>query len=123
MATIAALLNIFGSLRCWKQEDRILYSQDFKTLPAFKTCSLHMKLGPGAFPGFSYWRASANSSEVNSPEMHLSSGVGILQRSDTFLFTSLSDSRSLVLYVPFFTSCDTMELVVMGVWDMDDKGF
>jgi len=56
-----------------------LYNQSFKALPAFKTCSGQMESGPGAFPGFSCWRARANSSEVNSPEMHLPSGVGILQ--------------------------------------------
>jgi len=31
----AALLQIFGSLRCWRQEDRNLYSQDFKALLDF----------------------------------------------------------------------------------------
>jgi len=55
-----------------------LYSQDFKALLAFKTCSGHMESGPAAFSGFSYWRARANSSEVNSPEMHVFLGVGIL---------------------------------------------
>jgi len=77
MATTAALLQIFGSLRCWRQEDKNLYSRDFKALPAFKTCSGHMESGPEVFPGFSCWRARAKSSKVNSPEMHLSSEVGI----------------------------------------------
>jgi len=73
-----------------------------------------MESGLGAFPGFICWRARANSSEANSPEIHLSLGVEILQMSDISLFTSLSDSWCLVLYVPFFTSCDVMELEVMG---------
>jgi len=93
MTTTAVLFQIFGSL--------------------FKTFSGNMESGPGAFPGFSCWSARANSSEVNSPEIHLCSGVGILQRSDTSLFTSLYDSRYLVLYDLFFTSCDTMDLAVM----------
>jgi len=66
MATTAALPQIFRSFRCWKQVDIYLYSQDSKALPAFKTCSGQIESGPGAFPGFSCWRARANSSEVNS---------------------------------------------------------
>jgi len=104
----------FWELGMLEQEDKIknLYSQDFKALPAFKTCYGQMESRPEVFPGFSCWRARANSSEVNSQEMP--SRVGIFQRSDTSLITSLSDSRFLVLYVPFFTSCDAMELAVMG---------
>jgi len=61
MATTAALLQIFGSLWCWRQEDRNLNSQGFNTLPTFKTYFGHMQSGPGAFSGFSCWRARANS--------------------------------------------------------------
>jgi len=88
MATTAALFQIFESLSCWRQEDKNLYSIARtlrQALPAFKTCSGQMESGPGAFLGFSCWRARASSSEENSPEMHLSSRVGIGDHVDSLL--------------------------------------
>ena len=76
--------------------------------------SEHIESGSGAFPGFSISRDLANSYGEKSPEIHLSAGVGILQSSDTSLSTSLVNSRSFVLYVPFLTSCEAIELAEMG---------
>ena len=46
--------------------------------------------------------------------MHFSAGVGNLQSSDTFLSTSLVNSRSFILYVSFLTNCEAIELAEMG---------
>jgi len=75
-----------------------------------------MESGPGAFPGSSCRRARTNLSEVKSLEMHNAHVVRswncLMVR---YLFIhKLSDLRSLVLHVPFFTSYDAMELAVMG---------
>jgi len=61
-----------------------------------------------------HWNIAIALSPGNLQRYTLSSGVRILQRSDTSLFTSMSDSRFLVLYDLLFTSCDAMELTVMG---------
>ena len=57
--------------------------------------------------------------ELRSHRRYLSSGVAILQSSDTSLSTSLVKSRSLVLYVPFLTSCEAIELAEMGQGQLD----
>ena len=114
MATTLARLQIFGSLSRRMQEDRNLFNQDFRAAPAWSIRSGQIESGPGAFPDCSSWRALTNSSGVKSSETFLSVGVGILQSSDTSLDMSLADSRSFVLYFPFSTNCEAMELAEMG---------
>ena len=96
------------------QEERKLFSQNFRAAPAWIISSGHMESGSRAWPGFGIRRDLANSFGEKSPEIHLSAGVGILQSSDIFLSTSLVNSRSFVLYVPFLTSCEAIELAKMG---------
>ena len=93
-----------------------VFNQDFKVGAAWSISSGHRWSRPGALPGFRCWRAAANSSEVNSVEMLPASGVGTLQRSVISFRTDLSDSRSLVLCVPFFTSCEAMAFAETGYW-------
>ena len=113
MATTNALLHIFGIFSWRMQEERKLFSQDFRAASAWIISSGYMESGHGALPDFSIERDLANSSGEKSPQIHLSAGVGILQSLDTSLSTSLVNSRSLVLYVPFLTSCKAIELAEM----------
>ena len=96
------------------QEDRNLFSQVFRAAPAWSMSSGGMESGPGAFPVFSNWRALENSSGVKSSEILLPAGVGIFQSSETSLATSLAGSWSFVLYTPFFTSCEAIQLAEIG---------
>ena len=96
------------------QEERKLVNQDLRAAPAWSIISGQIESGPGAFPGFSSWKALVISSGVKSPEILLPVGVGVLQSSDTSLDTSLADSRSFVLKAPFFTSCEAIEFAEMG---------
>ena len=50
-------------------------SQDFMAVPAWRISSGQIKSGPGDLPGFSCFKAEANSSEVKSSEMPLSSDL------------------------------------------------
>jgi len=73
-----------------------------------------MESNSGDFPGFRRLRAAANSSGLKGSEILLSSGVGIFNRSDNGLLTSLVDSRPRVLCAPFFMSCEGMEFAETG---------
>ena len=83
IATTSTLLQILGILSQFKQEERKSCNQDFKAAPAWSISSGQMELGPGALPGFKYWRAAANSLCEKLSEIFTASGVVALQMSDT----------------------------------------
>ena len=98
-------LQIFGILSWCMQEMRKLQNLDLRTDLAWSINCGKMESNPRDFPGFRRLRAAANSSGLRGSEILRPSGVGIFHRSDSCLLTSLVGSRSLVLCVPFFTSC------------------
>ena len=113
MATTNALLQIFESLSWRMLKDKNLFNQDFKTGLVWSISSGHRESGPRAFSDFNRWRALANFSKKKYEEIHLSGGVGILQSWDISLTTTLADSRFVILYIPFLTNCETVELALM----------
>ena len=113
MPTINALPQSFGSLSWRMQQDRSLFNKDFKTEPAWSISSGHRASELGAFPDFNSWRALANSFGEKSLEIHLWGGVEIFYNWDTSLTTSLADSRLVILYIPFLTNYEAIELAVM----------
>ena len=96
------------------QEGRNLFSHFLRLSPAWSISSGHTELGSGASPDGRRRRALANFSGVKSRVILLSGGVGVLQSSDSSLFTSLAVARSLTLQIPFFTSCNAIKLAAMG---------
>ena len=97
IATISALLQIFGILSWRMQELRKSQNQDFRADSAWSINSGKMESNPGDFPGFMRLRAAASSSSLKGSEILWPSGVGIFHRSDSSLLTSLVDLRSPVL--------------------------
>ena len=95
------------------QDDRNLFNQVFKAVPAWRMSSGDMESGPRAFPVFSNWRALENSSSVKSSEI-LSPAGWIFQNLETSSATSLAGSLSFVLYAPFSTSCAAIQLAEIG---------
>ena len=55
------LLQTFGILSPRNQEEEKLHSQNFKAGPAWIKKFGQIESGPGALPGFKWWRAAANS--------------------------------------------------------------
>jgi len=96
------------------QELRKSQNHDFRADPAWSINSGKMESNPGDFPGFGHLRAAASSSGPKDSEISRPSGVGMFQRSDNCLLTSLVDSRNPVLCAPFFTSCEAMEFAETG---------
>ena len=94
-------------------EDRNMFNQDLKAEPAWSISSGYKESGPGAFPDLNSSRALVNFFGEKSPKIHLSGGVKILQSWDTSLTISLADSQLIVLYTPFLTNCEAIELLVM----------
>ena len=116
IATTSERLQTFGILSWQRQEERNLRSQDLMMGPAWSISSGNIRSGPGALPGFSFWRASANSVGENSPVKEEPLGVGIFQSSEVSSLTSLVVSRSLVSYFPFCISCEAMAFAEIGHW-------
>ena len=116
IATISALLQIFGILSWLMQELRKSQNQDLRADLAWSMNSGKMESNPRDFLGFRRLRAVGSSSGLKSSEILWRLGVGIFHRSDSSLLTSLVDSRSPVLCAQFFTSCEAMEFAETGLW-------
>ena len=69
------------------QEERKAHNKNFMTGPAWSISSWHMWSGPGAFPGFTFWRPAANSVKVKFSVIKVKLGVIILLSSDTSLWS------------------------------------
>ena len=110
IATTSALLETFGILRCSKQGERKPHNQDFSAAPAWVISSGQIEPEPGAFPGFRYLRAAANSLEVKLSYM-FTGLVGLaLQRPHSSCEMSRDDSRSIPSYLPFLISWNAIAL-------------
>jgi len=116
IATISALLKIFGILSWRMQELRKSQNQDLRADPAWSMNSGKMESNTGDFPGFRRLRAAASSSSLKISEIVWPSGVGIFHISDSSLLTSLVDLRTPVLCARFFTSREAMEFAETGHW-------
>ena len=82
IATISAVLQIFGIFSWRKQEVRKSQNQDLRAEPAWSTNSAKIDSRPKDFPGFRCLRAAASSSGLKEPEILFLSGVGTFHRSD-----------------------------------------
>jgi len=69
-----------------------------------------MESTSGDFPGFRRFGVEASSSGAKGPQILFPSDVGTFHRLDICLLVSLVDSLLPVLSVPFFTSCEAVEL-------------
>ena len=97
-----------------KQEERNPRNQDFKATPARMISSGHTESGPGALPGFVFWRADANSAVLQSPPKILTGvAVDVFQRPNTSFDTSRVDLLPAPSYFPFLRNCVAMALAGM----------
>jgi len=71
MATISALLMMFGILSLHMQEVRKLLNQDLRANPAWIINSGKVESRPGDFPGFRHLRAAATPSGLKGQETGL----------------------------------------------------
>jgi len=69
IATICAILQIFGILSWRMQEMRKSQNQDLRAEPAWNMNSGKMESNPGDFPGFRRLRAAASSSGLKGSEI------------------------------------------------------